>query len=345
MGASPVALTPLTARARRTLARPALALGWVAISIAALPAITGVSLSPTARYAPLVASAVVFGMPHGAIDYLALPRAVTGTVTVRWLAVVGVLYLVLGGGYAAAWFFAPVPAAFAFVAITWLHWGQGDLYPLLDFLDVDYLDTRPRRAATVLIRGGLPMLVPLLGFPERYRSVVDAFAAPFGGSVGDLAVFDPRVRLWLGVAFAAATVAVLAAGRRRTHSPGAWRVDAAETLLLWVFFFVVPPVFAVGVYFCVWHSVRHVARAIAVDGSVHPSLRAGDILGPLARFGVEAAPMTAAALALGGVLWWAVPNPPTTLESGAALYLVLIAVLTLPHVAVVTWMDRVQGVL
>jgi hypothetical protein len=27
----------------------------------------------------------------------------------------------------------------------------------------------------------------------------------------------------------------------------------------------------------------------------------------------------------------------------AALYLVFIAVLTLPHVAVVTWMDRVEG--
>ena len=65
----------------------------------------------------------------------------------------------------------------------------------------------------------------------------------------------------------------------------------------------------------------------------------------LARFGTEAAPLTAVALALVAALWLAVPEPPTTLAGGAALYLVLIAVLTLPHVAVVTWMDRAQGVL
>jgi len=343
-----VALTGLGDGERRTLARPALAAGWVAVAVAALPALAGVELSPAARYAPLAASAVLFGMPHGAIDYVALPRAVAGRVTARWLAVVGAVYLLLGGGYAAAWFAYPVAAALAFVAVTWLHWGQGDLYPLLDFLDVDYLDSRTRRAGAVLVRGGLPMLVPLLGYPGRYRAVVAAFAAPFGASAGDVAalpLFDPRVRLALGAALGALTVGVLAAGRRRTRNPRAWRVDAAETLGLWAFFYAVPPVFAVGVYFCLWHSVRHVARAIAVDGSVRPSLRAGDVLGPLARFAREAAPLTGAALALGGALWWAVPDPPTTLEGGAALYLVLIAVLTLPHVAVVTWMDRAQGVL
>ena len=340
-----MALTDLGDRERATLAGPALAAGWFAIVLAAVPVLAGFELSPAVRYAPLVASAVVFGMPHGAIDYVALPRAVAGEVTARWLAVVGVLYLVLGGAYAATWFLFPVAAALAFVGITWLHWGQGDLYPLLEFLDTDYLDTRTRRAATLLVRGGLPMLVPLLGHPERYRGVVAAFAAPFGGDVGDLALFDPQVRLVLGVAFAALTVGVLAAGRRHTRTRWAWRVDAVETLALWVFFYVVPPVFAVGVYFCLWHSVRHVARAVAVDESVWPSLRAGDVFGPLARFGREAAPLTAVALVLVGGLWLAVPEPPTTLAGGAGLYLVLIAVLTLPHVAVVTWMDRAQGVL
>jgi len=340
-----MALTGLGDRERATLAGPALATGWLAVALAALPALAGVDLPPTVRYAPLVASAVVFGMPHGAIDYVALPRAVAGEVTPHWLAVVGVLYLVLGGAYAAAWFTHPVAAALAFVAVTWLHWGQGDLYPLLEFLDADYLDTRTRRASALLVRGGLPMLVPLLGHPARYREVVAAFAAPFGGEVGGLALFDPGVRLALGVGFAALTVGVLAAGRRRTRSPRAWRVDAAETLGLWVFFYVVPPVFAIGVYFCLWHSVRHVARAIAVDASVRPSLRAGDVLGPLARFGREAAPLTAVALAAVAGLWLVVPEPPTTLAGGAALYLVLVAVLTLPHVAVVTWMDRAQGVL
>jgi Brp/Blh family beta-carotene 15,15'-monooxygenase len=336
----------LEAAVRRTLTRPTLAVGWLAVAVAALPSVAGVSLPPSVRYAPLVASVVVFGLPHGAIDYVALPRAVAGRVTNRWLAVVGGVYLVLGATYAAIWFAWPVAAAFVFVAATWLHWGQGEVYPLAVLLDADYLDSRPRRVATALVRGGLPMLVPLLGHPETYRRVVDAFAAPFGGSVGDSWLFATDARLALGVGFAALTVATLAAGRVETDEspPTVWLVDVGETVGLWAFFLLVPPVFAVGVYFCLWHSVRHVARAVAVDEDARRALAAGDLRQPLRRFATEAAPLTAAALALLGGLWLAVPDAPTTLEGGVALYLVLIAVLTLPHVAVVTWMDRAQGV-
>jgi len=332
---------------RETLARPALAAGWVGIAVAALPTLAGVELSTPVRYAPLVASVVVFGLPHGAIDYVALPRAVAGRVTGRWLAVVGALYLVLGGAYAAAWFAWPVAAALGFVALTWLHWGQGDVYPLAVLLDADYLGSRARRVATGVVRGGLPMLVPLLGHPEAYREVVALFAAPFGGSVGDLWLFAPDARLALGVAFAALTVGTLAANRLATAAtpPTAWRIDAAETVGLWAFFLVVPPVFAVGVYFCLWHAIRHVARAVAADGGSRNALAAGDLRGPLVRFAREATPLTVAALVLLGGFWVAVPDPPTTLSGAAALYLAFVAVLTLPHVAVVTWMDRAAGLL
>ncbi|WP_353634682.1 Brp/Blh family beta-carotene 15,15'-dioxygenase [Halobacterium sp. NMX12-1] len=340
-------VTRLDGAVRETLARPALAVGWVGVAVAALPTLAGVELSTTARYAPLVASVVLFGLPHGAIDYVALPRAVTGRVTGRWLAVVGLLYLVLGGAYAAAWFAWPVASALAFVALTWLHWGQGDVYPLAVLLNADYLDSRARRVATGVVRGGLPMLVPLLGHPETYRDVVWAFAAPFGGNVGDLWLFAPDARLALGAGFAVVTVATLAANRLTTAEspPTAWRIDAAETVGLWAFFLVVPPVFAVGVYFCLWHAVRHVARAVAVDDGSRRALASGDLRGPLGRFAREAAPLTVAALALLGGLWVAVPNPPTTLEGATGLYLAFVAVLTLPHVAVVTWMDRGAGLL
>jgi Brp/Blh family beta-carotene 15,15'-monooxygenase len=340
-------VTDLEDGVRRTLTWPTLAAGWVALGVAALPAVTGVALPDAVRYGPLVASVVLFGLPHGAIDYVALPRAVAGHVTGRWLAVVGAVYLLLGGAYAAVWFAWPVAAAALFVALTWLHWGQGDVYPLAVLLDADYLEPRGRRVATVLVRGGLPMLVPLLGHPGTYRDVVAAFAAPFGGTLGAQWLFTADVRLGLGVAFAAVTVGTLAAGRLRTRAspPTAWRLDATETVGLWAFFLVVPPVFAVGVYFCLWHAVRHVARAMVTHDGSRQALASGDRWRPLARFGAEAAPLTLAALVLLGGLWAVVPNPPTTLEGGVALYLVLVAVLTLPHVAVVTWMDRAQGVL
>jgi Brp/Blh family beta-carotene 15,15'-monooxygenase len=336
-------LSSLDAATRRTL-RPALTVGWVGVTLAMLPGLLGIELSTTIRYAPLVASVVVVGLPHGAIDYVALPRAVSGRVTPRWLAVVGGLYLMLGAAYALAWFAWPAGAAVGFLALTWFHWGQGDLYALVELADADHLGSPVRNAATLAVRGGLPMLVPLLGHPETYAAVAETFARPFGGRVDLLAVATPDVRLALGGAFAALTPLTLAGTRRGATNRGAWRLDTGETLLLWVFFLVTPPVFALGVYFCLWHSVRHVARAATVDSAARDALAAGDLGRPLWRFARDAAPLTGAALVLLAGLWVVVPNRPATLASGTGLYLAFVAILTLPHVAVVSWMDAAQGI-
>jgi Brp/Blh family beta-carotene 15,15'-monooxygenase len=207
------------------------------------------------------------------------------------------------------------------------------------------------------------MVVPLLAAPDRYRAVLASFAAPFLGARPSLAaVAAPEVRLALGGGLAALTVAALAAGRAGSDRRG-WRLDAAETLLLWAYFAVVPPVLAVGAYFSLWHSVRHAARYALLDGDgdadpdggANPHAGPGVVRGEtaadrsgvvpaLARFARDAAPTTAAAFALLAALAALVPAPPTTVAGWVALYLVLVAVLTLPHAVVVTWLDRRQGV-
>ena len=329
--------------ARAALGRAAVATGWlpvvaVLVAAAALPAIP-----ETYRYLPLVASAVLFGMPHGAGDYVVYPRATAGRVTARGVAAVVALYALLGGAYLAAWFLAPVPAAVGFVLLTWFHWGQGDLYVLRDLFGVDHLDSLAGQALAVLVRGGLPMLVPLLGFPERYRAVVDTFVAPFGASTGTWWLFSPAGRLALGVGFALATVLALARGWARAGDRRGWRLDAAETGLLWVFFLAVPPVLAVGVYFCLWHSVRHIARVVLLEPGAVAALADRRWGRPLGRFALEAAVPTALALALIAGLW-AVAPPAATVAGATGLYLVGIAVLTLPHTVVVTALDRAQGI-
>jgi Brp/Blh family beta-carotene 15,15'-monooxygenase len=340
--------TALPATVRETLRVPVVWLPWLPVAACALAfgagTVAGVDpwLPRGWRYAPLVASVVVLGMPHGAVDWAVLPRTVTGRLDRKWMAAVGVLYLVAGGAYAVGWFVAPVACAAVFVALTWFHWGQGELYPLVAVVGADHLDSRARRALTVAVRGGLPMLVPLLAFPERYWAVVTAFAAPFGGGVADTPV-GPDGRLALGLAFVGLTVLTLALGYRAADDHRAWAVDAGETALLWTYFLVVPPVFAVGLYFCCWHSARHVARALAVDETAAASLAEGRLGPALARFAREAALPTAGGLAVAAGLWVAAPEPPTTTEGVVALYLVAIAVLTLPHVVVVTAMDRIQG--
>jgi Brp/Blh family beta-carotene 15,15'-monooxygenase len=334
--------TRLSASVRETLRPPVLWLPWVPVALCTVAFVAGLDLPARWRYLPLAASVVLVGLPHGAVDWTALPRAMTGRLDRRWiLAVVG-LYALVGGAYAVAWFLLPVASAVAFVALTWFHWGQGELHPLVAILGVDHLDSRPRRALTVTVRGGLPMLVPLLAFPERYRTVVAAFAAPFGGDLVAWPV-TPGLRLALGVGFGALTLATLAVGYRAASDRRAWAVDAGEVCLLWAFFLSVPPVFAVGVYFCCWHALRHVARVATLDDTAAAALARGRLAPAVRRFAREAALPTAGGLAVCWALWVAAPAPAATLEGVAAVYLVAIAVMTLPHVVVVTALDRRQG--
>jgi Brp/Blh family beta-carotene 15,15'-monooxygenase len=114
--------------------------------------------------------------------------------------------------------------------------------------------------------------------------------------------------------------------------------------LLWAFFAVVPPVLAVGVYFTAWHSLRHVARLVGADADAAAAVRAGDVGTALARFARDAAPMTVLALGVFAALAVLVPGSLGGRDALLALYLVGIALVTLPHVAVVAYMDRVEGV-
>ncbi|MFC7019881.1 MULTISPECIES: Brp/Blh family beta-carotene 15,15'-dioxygenase [Haloarcula] len=332
--------------ARETLRRVVFVPSWVVTLLLAALFLAGASLSPALQYAPLVLSVVVFGLPHGAVDHLAVARTRGVPPDVRAVARVFGLYVALGGAYAVLWFLAPAVAFVLFIALTWFHWGQGDLFSLVALADADHVRSGGQRVATVVVRGGLPMLVPLLAFPAWYRRVAGDLVGLFapGASAALDVVFRPDVRAGLAVAYAAVLVATLAVGYARASDRAPWLLDAGETLGLVVYFALVPPVLAIGVYFCLWHSLRHVARLLAVDDRAATALRNRHPARALGRFARDAAPLTVASLALLAGLAVLVPDPPQTVPEWVALYLVFIAVVTLPHVVVVTLMDLEQDI-
>jgi len=320
-------------------------------AVGALVAAAGLSLPTWARYLPLALTVVLFGLPHGAVDHLVPARlgAAVPIDSLRWsAAAVGLLYLLLGGGYALVWLAAPRVAALSFVGLTWFHWGQGDVWTLRGVFGADHLRSRWIRAATLVVRGGLPMLVPLLSFPERYRAVLSAWVALFAAPLDLPWLFAPRTRLALGAGFALCCVGTLVAGRLVAGSRRGWRVDAAEVGLLWAFFLAVPPLVAVGLYFACWHALRHVARLVLLAPDREPP--GGSVAfavwlwGATRRFAREAAPLTALSLVLLAGFGAVVPGTVESVSAYAALYLVFVAVVTLPHVVVVTLMDYAERV-
>lgn len=297
------------------------------------------------QFLPLVASAVLLGLPHGAVDHLTPSRAEGRRTTYRDMATVGLLYAVLGGLYAALWFVQPVAAFVVFILLTWLHWGQGEVHTLGAVAAVDHLQTPRQRGMTALARGTLPMLVPLVAFPGEYRFVAETLVGLFGGSLGALTVaFTTDGRLIVAALVGFLLAGSLATGYVRADSSRRWALDAGEVGLLVTFFAVVPPILAIGLYFTCWHALRHVGRLLAIDPDARAALADGDTGTALVRFTLDATPLTLASLALLGGLALLVPATPAGVADLVGLYLVLIAALTLPHVVVVTHLDRTQDV-
>ncbi|HEX2729308.1 MAG TPA: Brp/Blh family beta-carotene 15,15'-dioxygenase, partial [Rubrobacteraceae bacterium] len=297
-------------------------------------------------YAPFVASLVLLGVPHGALDHLVPARLTPRISTAASVLAVGLVYLALASSYLALWFSAPVAAFALFVALTWFHWGQGDLWYLLAANPAEHPTTPASRLLTLFVRGGLPMLVPLLAFPEVYSQVAASASGLFGAGGAPVAwVFEPSFRIVAGCILAALTLLSLVAGFRSSATPrSVWRIDAAETLLLAVYFVLVPPVLAIGVYFCLWHAPRHIARLILLDKRSAAALNRGILAPAAATFARETAPLTLAAIFLLAGVYFAVPERAADARSLLGVYLVAISLLTLPHVIVVSWMDLRQGI-
>lgn len=280
---------------------------------------------------PFAVSVLLFGLPHGALDHLVPARLDRRIPVRRSIAVVVALYALLGGATTVLWRLDPIAGFAAFIGVTWFHWGQGDLW--LDRARRRDTGCRADAVLTLLVRGALPMLLPLIARPGDYLGVLRATTGlidPRAADGADLLATVP-VRLAGAIVLAALITAHLVL-RRRLRAPLGGTL--AELAVLVAFFSTVPPVLAVGLYFTFWHSVRHIVRLELLDPDGRSALERGDLLRPLLRFLRDALPVTLCALVLLGALAVGVRS------AGLGTYLLLIAALTTPHAAVVTWMDR-----
>jgi Brp/Blh family beta-carotene 15,15'-monooxygenase len=261
---------------------------------------------------------LLVGIPHGALDHL-VPWWTGATARrPRRFAVVLLAYVafaVLTFVAARLW---PVPALLVLLVGSAVHFGVGET-------TVAALRTgrREGRGPRWVAFGLATVAVPFLAWPATVRPVLD--------------VLDPRAMLVVGLGSAAAIVATLAA-----DLVGGRRAAAAELALLTALFVVVPPLAAFGLYFGVWHGLRHLARLVALDPANADDLAARRLARPVGRVLLQAALPTTAVLVVLGVLL-AVPGlAGHAVEGLVPIGLAVVLALTVPHMAVVAVMDRRQ---
>lgn len=286
------------------------------------------------RFAPWMIGALVFGLPHGAIDHLvALGLAGKALRPGPFLSVV-FLYLLVVIAVLALWMILPLVAALGFLVMTIYHWGKSDVIFERSVWKSELEFRGPIvNCVHLILRGLIPIGLPFLVFPEQAIGFISTCVQFFSPN------YEIDWQLWRFLVFAVfAVVVVTEFGVHLRH----WRLPIArriliENFVLTLFFCLVPPIIAIGWYFAGWHGLRHMLRLCDYEAPDFPWVPV--LWKRIVCRCWQVVPFTVVSLLMLTVLSvWMAGNVSGAFEA-VAIYLVLVSALTLPHLIIVEWMD------
>ena len=294
---SPADPTPAAWPLRRTAG----VAGALSLAVVAAAGLVGLLVPSAGSAGPaLLVLAGLVGLPHGAVDHLALDWS-RGR---RGSAPVALLVAYAGGAVlvAALALAAPPPAVLVLLVLSAAHFAEGEIA-------FDRLRGGPGLRLPAAALGVAVVTLPVLLRPEPVRPLLTALDPSL-----------PAVLAGLRAPVLLATAVLVLAGlvvgvRARATRP------IAELVVVVVAALVAPPLLVFAAWFGAWHAPRHLVRLLALqpDGDLRARTRC------LARGAI--APTGVALLALAALAGTGRGVP-------AAVLVVLLA-LTVPHAAVV----------
>ena len=287
---------------------------WIGAVLLCLGSILFPKEAATAAPVFFLSSAVVLGVPHGACDPWVPGWLLHRPSRLPFLAAFFALYLAISFLYLLLWKAAPFPATLFFLLLTAWHWGTADaslIFPI-----------GWRWLLFGLGRGLWVMLGPFaFHTPEAWHVVT--LMAPGAGTPPSSVFFQGLLMLPMVLTFAS--------------RPG--RSQWGETFLLVLLLALAPPLVGVGTYFVAFHAWRHLLRLAEIRDHLDPRASAFVWLQSLGRLLLFAVPLTVATLLLLPMVPRFLGLSPSNQEEWVGTYLILLAVLTLPHAILVGWMD------
>ncbi|HEX8496048.1 MAG TPA: Brp/Blh family beta-carotene 15,15'-dioxygenase [Actinomycetales bacterium] len=276
---------------------------------------------------PLAVIGVVLGVPHGAVDHL-VPwwwgRSGAGRRPApAVLAAFVVGYVAIAGAALACSLLAPAPTFVVFLVVSALHFGRGEVVTSAERAGRP-LPHRGQEWSTTLAPGLVVVGLLLWARPERTAELLQPLSPGLARAVPAAATIG------LAATAAAVVLALAVQLRRRRH------LDAGELVLMTATFAVAPPLAAFGVWFGLWHAVRHTGRLLDLartdDAAAAPT--SAQWWAALRRLTIAGALPTAVALAAIVAMW--LLRDVAGLQAEVAILLAL----TFPHAAVVWALDR-----
>ena len=227
------------------------ALPWSILSGGALLALLDPGVTSSYAWLPFFVSLFIFGMPHGAMDWMVQNRldGVNGFIN-RTIAFIPYLGLMAFSTVLLIVF--PIFTVSAFMVLTTIHFGTADL------LATGHREESPFRRSLFIIGRGCLILGPAFAFHTQ------AAWEPFGVLVGmgaasasSIAVVSSLSTLLLSAGVLLALVHVVLTLRT---SPRVALLDLIESSLILVLSAFASPLFAIGLYFVSTHAYRHSIR-------------------------------------------------------------------------------------
>lgn len=260
-------------------------------------ALGGSELSAALGPLPWIVALGFVGLPHGAADFAVSHRAWRGRpLAIVWLAYTAAMAAVLAGFTA-----APATAIVAFMTLSCWHFGtsHADTAALPAAFQV--------RSVASLARGCIVLAMPLAAWPTDTAAVGNDLAALVFGRAAATDLFPTTAVRMAGLGLAAVGVAALGAeglqSLRRPGGPRAWCAGLVELALIAGLGWCTHPLFAVGLYFLVWHGWREMQP-------LAESLTGGTPRGPadlgraVAEIHRAALPLLVPTWAAIGAAWW-----------------------------------------
>jgi len=262
-----------------------------------------------------LSSALLLGVPHGACDPWVPGWVLRHPSRLPFLIIFFIVYLSISALYLLLWKIFPLPATLFFLILTAWHWGTADasleLTPSLRWLLFG------------IGRGSLVILAPFVFHWADTWSVI-LLMAPNAGLPPYSLPFTPALLL---------AIALNLFSRPSVH-------QTIETLLLLLLFYFTPPLLSVGTYFVAFHAWRHLLRLGSFRDQLSPTDSLHLWIASLTRLLLLSIPLTLLSL----LFLWLIPpllsNSAPAGQNWIGPYLILLAVLTLPHAILVGWIDR-----
>ncbi|MFO7848288.1 MAG: Brp/Blh family beta-carotene 15,15'-dioxygenase [Balneolaceae bacterium] len=263
----------------------------------------------------LLASVVVIGIPHGAIDHIMASELYGLNQTLKDHLIFYSSYLLVMMIIGALWVLLPVAGMILFLIISVYHFGQADME--------DFMTGRHRGFRIHYLNRGW-LIIGLIIFSDPSVTVpiiADAVQTDPSELSGHLPGASTAVFSTLGIYTAISAAGILSGTIQNSLT------YFFDSLLLIACLLGTGPLIGFAIYFALWHSAGHIREMISFFESRNKPLT-------IARFYKKAAPFTLISFA-GLALLFQVNTLLSLDNQFITLMFILISVLTLPHMFIV----------